>query len=124
VTLVNRLFNRGALLLDRNLNNRNSWRLGQSAASDGRPQIGSRLLYEMLQWRYPKPKDGMPQVQDPSDRSADGADCIAALRYAVMSQFRTPEFEKPKKTIRDNVDYGLEKIVKQVKEGLPHDGTE
>jgi len=124
VTLVNRLFNRGALLLDRNLNNRNSWRLGQSAASDGRPQIGSRLLYEIQQWRYPKPKDGQPQVQDPSDSSADGADCIAALRYAVMSQFRTPEFELPEKGIRKNVDYGLEKIAEQVKEGLPHDGVE
>jgi len=118
VTLVNRLLHRGALVFDRNLNTRTSWHLGQSAASDGRPQVGSRLLYEMAQWRYPKPKDGEPQVQDPDDRTADGADCIAALRYAVMSQFRTPEFALPQAEIRKNIDYGLEKIAEQVKEEL------
>ena len=121
VTLVNRLFHRGALLLDRNLNNRSAWRLGQSAANDGRPQIGSRLFYEMSQWRYPRPKDGMPQSQDPSDDSADGADCVAALRYAVMSQFRAPGFVKPEKELRKNVDYGLERIVEQVKEDLDNE---
>jgi len=118
VTLVNRLFHRGALMLDRNLCARTAWRLGQSAASEGRPQVGSRLLYEILQWRYPKPKDGSPQVQDPDDASADGADCIAALRYAVMSQFRAPEFEKPARLRRKNVDYGLERISEQVKEEM------
>ena len=121
VTLVNRLLHRGALLLDRNLNNRSSWRLGQSAASDGRPQVGSRLLYEMAQWRYPKPKDGEPQVQDPSDASADGAACVAALRYATMSRFRPAEFRTPETQVRKNVDYGLEKMAEQVKEELRDD---
>ena len=121
VTLVNRLLHRGALLLDRNLHNRASWRLGQSAASDGRPQVGSRLLYEMAQWRYPKPKDGEPQVQDPSDAAADGADCVAALRYPTMSRFRPAEFRTPETQVRKNVDYGLEKMAEQVKEELRDD---
>lgn len=72
----------------------------------------------MAQWRYPKPRDGATQAQDPSDDTADGADCIAALRYAVMSQFRTPEFAVPEELHRRNVDYGLEKIIEQVKENL------
>ena len=118
VALVNRLFHRHALMLDRNLSARSVWRLGQSAASDGRPQVGSRLLYELTQWRYPKPRDGEPQVQDPSDLSADGADCIAALRYAVMSQFRVPDYEVPVPERRKNMDYGLENIVKQVKDAI------
>ena len=39
---------------------------------------------------YPGPRDGQAQKQDPDDDTADGADSIAALRYLVMSHFRTP----------------------------------
>ena len=91
VTFLNSLFTRNALLIRRDLGDGQAWRLGQNAASDGTPQVGSRLLYEINQWRYPGPRDGQAQKQDPDDDTADGADCVAALRYLAMSHFRTPK---------------------------------
>lgn len=73
------------------------WRLGQSASSAGIVTIGSRLLWEVRHWSYPAPEPGEAQAQDPDDHTADGADLIAADRYAVMSHWRAgqePE-EKP-----------------------------
>ena len=72
-------------------------------------------MYEIAQWRYPKPKDGEAQAQDPADRTADGADMVAALRYAVMSQYRAAEFEIPTSDRRKNRDAGLEKLNDQIK---------
>jgi phage terminase large subunit-like protein len=115
VTLTNKLLARQALMIRRNLNERQVWRLGQNAAADGRPQVGSRLMYEIAQWRYPKPKDGEAQAQDPADRTADGADMVAALRYAVMSQYRAAEFEIPVSVGKNNRDSGLEKLNEQIK---------
>ena len=115
MTLVNNLLARRALLFGRKLAARQKWRLRQSAASEGRQQIGSRLMYEMLNWRYPDPKEGQAQDQDPNDNTADGADMIAALRYAVMSHWKTPKYELPSKAGFTNRDEGYEKMSDQVK---------
>ncbi len=89
------LLERGALLFRRGLGDGRVWRLRQSAASDGQIQLGSRLLYELSQWRYPKPKEEeKAQVQDPLDDTADGADLIAALRYAVVSWWKGAEYDE------------------------------
>lgn len=91
---INNLLARRALVIRREIGHGARWKLGQSAARDGREVVGSRLLYEIGAWAYPKPKPGEVQVQDPDDATADGADMIAALRYMVMSILRPP---KPKK---------------------------
>lgn len=110
VTKINNLLARGALLVRRGIGEFNRWRLGQSAASDGKPVIGSRLLWEANHWRYPAPKDGgeQRQRQDPDDNTADGADMIAALRYAVMSHYRPPKVKRRDRRKDRNRDTGLE----------------
>ena len=57
VTRWNNLLERGAFLVRRNIGEYQTWRLGQSAASEGTPMIGSRLLYEMNAWAYTAPRD-------------------------------------------------------------------
>jgi hypothetical protein len=71
-----------------------TWQLGFNAASSGTPIDGSRLLWELEHWSYPIPQEGKAQDQDPDDHTADGADCIAAARYAIMSWWR-PGKESP-----------------------------
>lgn len=62
------------------------WLHAQSADTpDGTPMEGSRLLWEINHWSFPVPKPGEAQEQDPDDETADGADMIASMRYAVMS---------------------------------------
>ena len=118
VTLVNNLLGRRALFIARKLAARQKWRLRQSAASEGRQQVGSRLMYEIVNWRYPNPKEGQSQDQDPSDDTADGADMIAALRYAVMSHWRKPTFEVPTKAGPSNHDEGYERMSDEVKKAV------
>lgn len=65
------------------------WRLGHNVTSAGEPQEGSRLLWEVEHWGYPIPVEGEAQEQDPDDSgTADGADCVAADRYGIMSWLR------------------------------------
>ncbi len=119
VRLVNTLLHRDALVVDKALGQTNSWRLGQSAASEGSPQIGSRLLYEISQWRYPKPGADQAQRQDPDDNTADGADMIAALRYAIMSHYKGGEGDvEVQQPLNPNIDYGLERLAARVKEEI------
>ena len=94
VDRILRLMERDAFLVRSDIGEGRVWRLGQSAASEGTVQMGSRLRYELSQWRYPKPKDDEEaQVQDPDDDTADGADTIAALRHAVVSWWSGAAFE-------------------------------
>jgi len=65
-----------------------TWQLGYNAASAGQPIDGSRLLWELEHWSYAIPEEGKAQDQDPDDNTADGADCVAATRYALMSWWR------------------------------------
>jgi hypothetical protein len=65
-----------------------TWRHNYNAASSGTEMPGSRLLWELEHWSYAIPQEGKAQEQDPDDHSADGADLIAADRYAIMSWWR------------------------------------
>jgi hypothetical protein len=60
---------------------RYEWRLGMNAGHEGTPQLGSRLIWEIENWTYPIPRPGEEQKQDPDDSTADGADCVASMRY-------------------------------------------
>ena len=112
VTKINNLLARGALLIRRGIGEYSRWRLRMSAASDGKPVLGSRFLWELNHWRYPAPRDGgeQRQRQDPDDNTADGADMIAALRYAVMSHYRPPKVRRRDKRPDPNRDTGLEEF--------------
>jgi hypothetical protein len=119
VERMNNLLSRGALVFRREIGEGTSWRLGQSAAREGRPVMGSRLLYEVNAWAYPKPKDGEVQSQDPADSTADGADLIAALRYMVMTVLRPARVDKVTESDRvrrkggskENYDFDFLKVV-------------
>lgn len=118
VSLLNNLFARGALLINRKLGEGSVWRRGMDAASDGQPMGGSRLLYEIGQWRYEKPKsEDRVQANDPVDDTADGADLIAALRYVAMSHFRSADFEPvPEPTPNRNRDEGYDRMADRVRQ--------
>ena len=104
------------LAVRRDLNQLSPWKLMQNASNDGSPMLGSRLRYEMDHWRYPAPKGGEEaQKQDPSDDTADGADMIAALRYAVMSHWHTKKKKRKEKGPDPNVDTGLEEYSRRLK---------
>jgi phage terminase large subunit-like protein len=106
VERLNDLLGRGALKFRRGLMQGRVWKLGWNAASDGYPVEGSRLLWEMDNWKYPEPGADKAQKQDPDDNTADGADAIASMRYAIMSWWKAakpePVVEKPDR----NVDPG------------------
>ena len=112
VTKINNLLHRGALLVRRDIGEFMAWRLRMNAASDGQQILGSRLRWEINNWRYPAPKDGMTeaQKQDPDDDTADGADTIAALRYAVMSYYQPPKRKLKPKRKDPNIDTGLDEL--------------
>lgn len=92
---IRALFERGALFIRRGLADGQVWRLGRGAGRDGTPVEGSRLLWEMNNWAYPKKEDEKQQKDDPDDATADGADMMAALRYLVMSWWSAAGFEVP-----------------------------
>jgi hypothetical protein len=62
-----------------------TWRLGMSASTPGKPVEGSRVIWEMNNWQYPKAIDGKVQKDEPDDATADGADACDGLRYMVMT---------------------------------------
>jgi hypothetical protein len=70
------------------------WLLGYGAARPGTEMQGSRLQWELKHWKYPIAKEGHAQGQDPDDNTADGADLIAAERYAIMSWWKPPKEEE------------------------------
>jgi hypothetical protein len=74
------------------------WRLGMNAGSEGTSMHGSRLLWEIDNWSYESPRPGEAQSQNPDDDSADGADLVAADRYALMSHWRAAKAP---------IDYGV-----------------
>ena len=117
VTRINNLMGRGAIRIRRDIGQYMRWRLRMSAASDGRALVGSRLLWEINNWRFPAPKEPSEeaQKQDPDDDTADGADAIAALRYAIMSYYRPPKRPKRKQKKNRNVDTGLEELTERMR---------
>lgn len=91
VSRLENLLNRGALRIRRGIGKGQQWRLGWNASRAGKPVVGSRLVWEIQNWQYPQVKDGKLQKDQPDDATADGADCMAALRYLVMSWWHRME---------------------------------
>jgi hypothetical protein len=85
---INDKLGAGALLFARTVAANDRWLEGWNASHAGTEQVGSRLIWEMRKWRYETPQPGKAQEQLPSDHSADGADGIAAQRYALMSWWK------------------------------------
>ena len=123
--LLNNLFKRQALIVNRACSDDSIWYRGQDAGSDGHPMGGSRLLFEMGTWRYEKPKaDDKVQAQDPVDDTADGADCCAALRYLAMSHYRPAKRDdKPEDEPDPNRDEGYERMAAKVRAAQKRKGV-
>jgi hypothetical protein len=94
VDRLNRLLGTNAIRFRHLPAEAHTWRLGMNAASEGVEMQGSRLEWEMQHWAYPIPKEGNAQSQDPDDHTADGADMIASMRYAIMSWWKAPNLPK------------------------------
>ena len=99
------------------MGDKNRWRMGMKASSDGVLTVGSRWLYEVNAWRYPDAKESEAQGQDPDDNTADGADCIAATRYAIMTALKRPSFSLPGQKAAKNRDLGLEHLARKFQKG-------
>jgi hypothetical protein len=64
------------------------WFYAKNSTSEGTAKYESRLFWELDAWSYPITKAGEAQDQNPDDDTADGADMIAATRYALMSHWK------------------------------------
>lgn len=91
------LMNRGAFLVRRGIGNGTVWKLGMNASRSGKPVEGSRWLWEVNNWQYPKTIDGKIQKDEPDDATADGADCMDATRYVVMTYWEGSQLTAPRK---------------------------
>ncbi len=92
---IRNLIGRTALFIREGLGAGQVWRLGKGAGKEGTPVEGSRLLWELNNWSYPKQKPDREQGDNPDDATADGADMMAALRYLIMSWWNPPKAEVP-----------------------------
>ena len=79
------LLARGAFKVRRGIGEGQTWYLGKTTQTQGDPISGSRWLWEINNWQYPKMPDGKSQKDVPDDDSADGADMMDMTRYMVMS---------------------------------------
>lgn len=98
VERIENLMNRGAFLVNRELERGTVWYLGMNASRQGKPVEGSRWIWEANNWLYPKTEDDKVQKDDPDDASADGGDMMAATRYAIMTWWSAAALppERPK----------------------------
>jgi len=76
-------------------------------------RFGGHLADEVDHRHRPRQR-GLAQGQ-----AADGADMIAALRYAIMSHYKGGEGDvEVQQPLNPNIDYGLEKLAARVKEEI------
>lgn len=101
VERVENLMNRGAFFIRRGIGNGSVWNLGMNASRMGKPVEGSRWLWEVNNWQYPKTIDGKIQKDEPDDATADGADCMDATRYVAMTYWAAQEAKLP---LMDDLD--------------------
>lgn len=87
ISRVENLMNRGAFLVRRGIAQDRVWKLGMNASKPGKPVMGSRWVWEVSNWQYPKTLDGKIQKDEPDDATADGADFMDATRYLVMEAY-------------------------------------
>jgi hypothetical protein len=89
VTRINDKLGAKVLRFARNVGAADRWLLGYNVGNSGQEMPGSRLMWEINHWTYPVPAEGKVDLkQDPDDHSADGADMVASMRYALMSWWR------------------------------------
>jgi hypothetical protein len=88
VTKINDRLDENVLLFRRSIGADHEWMLGANAGSEGVPMNRSRLMWEIDNWAVPIPIEGKAQKQNPDDDTADGADAIASMRYALLSAWR------------------------------------
>ena len=91
VERLENLMNRGAFFVRRGIGNGSVWHLGMNASRAGTPVEGSRWLWEVNNWQYPKTIEGKIQKDEPDDTTADGADCMDATRYVAMTYWAAQE---------------------------------
>jgi phage terminase large subunit-like protein len=94
---VESLLTRGALKVRRGIGAGQTWKLGLGAQGTGKPVRGSRWIWEINNWQYPKAADGKVQKDDPDDATADGADMMDATRYGVMTWLGPLDVPTPRK---------------------------
>lgn len=97
VDRVSNLLANGGLSVRKGIGDGQVWYLGARAGQEGKPVEGSRWLWEVDNWLYPKTDDGKAQKDVPDDHSADGADMMAATRYVVMTVYPSEGREKDRK---------------------------
>lgn len=117
---VESLLTRGALKVRRGMGGESLWRLGMSASSMGRPVRGSRFIWEMSNWQYPKMPDGKVQKDDPDDATADGADMMDGLRYLSMMWLGPIVVHPPKRapTLHERLRKEFEALDRQEEEQM------
>jgi phage terminase large subunit-like protein len=81
------MLNRGAFKVRRGMGADMTWNVHKNASSPGRPIMGSRWMWEAVNWLYPKTAEGKVQKDEPDDASADGADMMDTFRYMMTSFF-------------------------------------
>ena len=96
---VEGLLNRGALKVRRGMGRDMLWFQGRNSSSNGRPVRGSRLVWEFVNWQYPKSIEGKVVKDEPDDATADGADMMDELRYLVMEWLGALPQEEPKRAL-------------------------
>jgi hypothetical protein len=111
---INAMYESRTLFVRMGIGDGKRWMLGMNANSAGDAQSGSRFLWEQENWAFPNPLEGRSQDQNPDDHTADGADMMAAYRYAIMSHLSPAvvEVQEPEKI--KNYDYALEEMVDKV----------
>lgn len=95
VDRINEKLGENALKFVRQVGESDRWYLGYNAGNPGVEVYGSRLLWEVRHWSYPIPHPGKVDLkQAPDDHTADGADLVSALRYALLSWWRPARVEE------------------------------
>lgn len=123
---VESMLNRGALTVRRGMGEDSVWHVRKSASNNGTPVMGSRWMWEIVNWNYPKAADGKVQKDEPDDASADGADMMDGIRYLIMSFFPADAPEKGKRTPTrlERLQKELEDMDKQEEEYFEHQNGE
>jgi phage terminase large subunit-like protein len=98
ISRVESMLNRGALKVRKGMGQGRTWYYGRKASNFGRPIMGSRWMWEIANWQYPKTAEGKVQKDDPDDATADGADMMDGTRYLIMQFFPADEPAKVKRT--------------------------
>jgi len=121
IARVENMLNRGALRVRRGMGKNMVWRLGASTSKPGKPIMGSRWMWEIASWQYPKMADGKVQKDDPDDATADGADMMDATRYLIVKFFPADAPKKSKRalTLAERIEKELQDLDRMERQSTP-----